>query len=64
MSARAVPNQCPYCGDSDLRPFEVTGEDGEVTSPHGSWECRSCLRAFSLKMIGMVRPLANREEAR
>jgi hypothetical protein len=27
-----------------------------VTSPHGSWECRSCLRAFSLKMLGLIRP--------
>ncbi|MGN0065855.1 MAG: hypothetical protein ACI379_16590 [Nocardioides sp.] len=61
MSARATANHCPYCGDVDLRPYEVVGEDGEVTSPHGTWECRSCLRAFSLKMLGMVRPLSERE---
>ena len=64
MSARAVANLCPYCGDTDLRPFEVTDASGEVSSPHGSWECRSCLRAFTLKLIGMVRPLAHREGGR
>ena len=47
MSERAQPYHCPYCGDEDLRPYDET---------HGSWECRSCLRAFSLKMIAMIRP--------
>ena len=45
MSARAVPFHCPYCGDENLWPHE---------GAHGSWECRSCLRAFSLKMLGML----------
>lgn len=44
---RAVPFHCPYCGDEDLWPREET---------HGAWECRSCLRAFSLKLLGIVRP--------
>lgn len=56
MSERAVPYQCPYCGDDDLRPHEVVDADGAVSSPHGQWACRSCLRAFSLKMIGQLRP--------
>ena len=47
MSERAVPVHCPFCGEGDLWPHEAT---------HGSWECRSCLRAFSLKLIGLVRP--------
>jgi transposase-like protein len=47
MSERAVPFHCPYCGDENLWPHEAT---------HGSWECRSCLRAFSLKMLGQLRP--------
>ncbi len=51
MSARAVPFHCPFCGDEDLRPHEA--EDG--TSPHGAWECRSCLRAFKVSMIGQLR---------
>jgi transposase-like protein len=45
MSSRAVPFHCPYCGDENLRP----SEEG-----HGAWECHACLRAFSLKMLGMI----------
>jgi len=44
MSERAVPFHCPYCGDENLRP----------AAAHGSWECHSCLRSFSLKMLGML----------
>jgi transposase-like protein len=49
MSGRAVPFHCPYCGDEDLRPHE--SDEG---SGHGQWECRSCLRAFSLRMLGVI----------
>jgi transposase-like protein len=49
MSERAVPFHCPYCGDENLWPHEAT---------HGSWECRSCLRAFTVKMLGQIRPPA------
>ena len=52
MTQRAVPFHCPYCGDQDLWPHEADGGG----STHGEWECRSCLRAFSLKMLGLVRP--------
>ncbi len=52
MSARGVPYHCPYCGDEDLWPHEP--EDG--TGGHGAWECRSCLRAFALRMLGQVPP--------
>ena len=54
MNARATAYLCPYCGDDDLRPHEVADENGEITSPHGAWECRACLRAFTLKMLGMI----------
>lgn len=54
MSARAFPVLCPYCGDEDLRPHEVVDEDGRVDSPHGTWECRACLRAFRLTMLGQL----------
>ena len=47
MSDRGFPQHCPYCGETDLWPHDET---------HGSWECRGCLRAFSLKMLGLVRP--------
>jgi sulfite reductase (ferredoxin) len=55
MSARAVPFHCPYCGDENLRPHEDT---------HGAWECRACLRAFSLKMLGLIAPRPVPGEAR
>jgi len=47
MTERAVPFHCPYCADEDLRPHGAT---------HGEWECRACLRAFTLKYIGMLNP--------
>jgi len=47
MTERAVPFHCPYCGDQGLWPHE---------DQHGAWECRACLRAFSVKLLGLVRP--------
>ena len=55
MSGRAVPYHCPYCGDENLRPHEDS---------HGAWECRACLRAFSLKMLGLIAPRPVPGEAR
>jgi ribosomal protein L37AE/L43A len=34
---------CPYCAEETLFPIE-----------DGGWECRSCLRAFSVKFLGLV----------
>jgi ribosomal protein L37AE/L43A len=34
---------CPYCAEETLFPIE-----------QGGWECRSCLRAFSVKFLGLV----------
>lgn len=57
MSERGFPNNCPYCGDDNLWPHEAEAPEGAAGSGgHGEWECRSCLRAFRLKMLGMVRP--------
>jgi hypothetical protein len=47
MSAHAAPLHCPYCAGEDLRPH------GEK---HGAWECRECLRAFSVSFIGLLTP--------
>jgi len=44
MSERVVPQHCPYCGETTLFPQEQ------------GWECRSCLRAFSVSYQGMIRP--------
>ena len=35
---------CPYCAEEDLRPVEQ----------HGGWECRSCLRVFAVKVLGLA----------
>ena len=60
MSGRGVPFHCPYCGDENLWPVEAPA-DGSGAG-HGTWECRACLRAFSLKMLGMIpRPGASGE---
>ena len=40
-----VPVHCPYCGE----------QDRGRTTRRRAWECRGCLRAFSLKMLGLVR---------
>ena len=34
---------CPYCAEETLFPRE-----------EGGWECRSCLRAFSVAFLGLV----------
>ncbi|SDT48023.1 hypothetical protein SAMN04489812_6131 [Microlunatus soli] len=34
---------CPYCSEETLFPAES-----------GGWECRSCLRAFSVRFHGLV----------
>jgi len=52
---RTVPFHCPFCGETDLWPHEAVSDTGEVSSPHGAWECRGCLRAFQLKSLGMIR---------
>ncbi|HEU0240269.1 MAG TPA: hypothetical protein VFR11_13480 [Micromonosporaceae bacterium] len=51
---RMVPFHCPYCGEEDLRPSEH--------GPHGTWECRTCARAFTVKFVGLVnRKAASRQ---
>lgn len=45
--SHAAPFHCPYCASEDLRPH---GEQ------HGAWECRACLRAFSVSFIGLLAP--------
>ncbi len=49
MSSRGIPFHCPYCGDENLRPH--VPDEGEG---HGAWECHACLRAFTVRMLGMI----------
>jgi hypothetical protein len=55
VSERSVPYYCPYCGGEDLRPHEDT---------HGAWECRECIRVFSLKFLGILPTPAEESEPR
>lgn len=34
---------CPYCAEETLFPLE-----------EGGWECRSCMRAFSVTFLGLA----------
>ncbi|HEX2360529.1 MAG TPA: hypothetical protein VHI11_00500 [Jiangellaceae bacterium] len=41
---RAAVFYCPFCAEEDLHPVEQ----------HGGWECRSCLRVFAVRMLGLA----------
>jgi transposase-like protein len=46
MSENRAPAQyCPYCGETNLFPHEIS---------HGGWECRDCRRVFSVKFHGLA----------
>jgi len=42
-SSRQAVSYCPYCAEETLFPRE-----------EGGWECRSCLRAFSVSFLGLL----------
>lgn len=41
---RAAVQYCPFCAEEDLHPVEQ----------HGGWACRSCLRVFAVRMLGLA----------
>lgn len=41
---RTVPYHCPFCAEENLRPH--------LAAP-GAWHCRSCLRIFSVRFLGL-----------
>jgi hypothetical protein len=47
---RAVPYNCPFCAEEDLRPVESGAVPG---LSRGGWHCRSCLRVFSVAFHGI-----------
>ena len=51
---RAVPYNCPFCGEEDLRPLESGAVPGLT---RGGWHCRSCLRVFSISFHGLHQPV-------
>jgi hypothetical protein len=58
MTQRAVPYLCPFCGEENLRPIEAACPDDGAR-----WECRSCLRVFSVTFHGLSRPGSGRGPA-
>jgi ribosomal protein L37AE/L43A len=46
---RAAVFYCPFCAEEDIHPVEQ----------HGGWECRSCLRVFSVKVLGLAPRIAS-----
>jgi hypothetical protein len=50
-SSRQAIAYCPYCSEETLFPRE-----------EGGWECRSCLRAFSVSFLGLVRGQRDAQE--
>ena len=50
---RAVPYNCPFCAEEDLRPVEPGAVPG---LSRGGWHCRSCLRVFSVAFHGIHQP--------
>ena len=52
-ASRQAVRYCPYCAEETLVPLEG-----------GGWECRSCLRAFSVSFLGLVRGRRDEQEAR
>ncbi len=49
---RAAVFYCPFCADEDLHPAE------HAQAVHGGWECRSCLRVFTVRVLGLSARLA------
>ncbi|MDQ3103830.1 MAG: hypothetical protein M3Q87_01165 [Actinomycetota bacterium] len=56
MTAHSVPLHCCYCGGEDLFPHAGDGLLHGGVPQHGAWECRECLRAFSVRFIGLLAP--------
>ena len=52
-ASRQAVMYCPYCAEETLFPRE-----------EGGWECRSCLRAFSVSFRGLVRGTTTEQEER
>jgi ribosomal protein L37AE/L43A len=51
-ASRQAIAYCPYCSEETLFPLEG-----------GGWECRSCLRAFSVTFLGLVSGRRDETEA-
>jgi ribosomal protein L37AE/L43A len=52
---RQPPFYCPYCAEEDLvpQPAEAIADSAVGRSMHGAWVCRSCLRIFAVRFLGL-----------
>lgn len=52
---RQPPFYCPYCAEEDLvpQPAEDIADSAAGQSRHGAWVCRSCLRIFAVRFLGI-----------
>jgi hypothetical protein len=52
---RQPPFYCPYCAEEDLvpQPAEAIADSADGRSRHGAWVCRSCLRIFAVRFLGI-----------
>jgi hypothetical protein len=52
---RQPPFYCPYCAEEDLvpQPAEAIADSAGGQSRHGAWVCRSCLRIFAVRFLGI-----------
>jgi hypothetical protein len=58
---RQPPFYCPYCAEEDLvpQPEEAIADNADNAdsapgrSRHGAWVCRSCLRIFAVRFLGI-----------
>jgi hypothetical protein len=52
---RQPPFHCPYCAEEDLvpQPAEAIAGSTAARGEHGAWVCRSCLRIFAVRFLGI-----------
>lgn len=53
---RQPPLYCPYCAEEDLVPQpaeSIADSTAGGASRHGAWVCRSCLRIFAVRFLGI-----------
>lgn len=52
---RQPPFHCPYCAEEDLvpPPADAMADGTAGQGGHGAWMCRSCLRIFAVRFLGI-----------